>query len=193
MSNVAAIVLAAGRSTRMGPRNKLLEPVDGEPMIRCVVTNVLNSGIKPVIVVTGYEAEHVSQTLDGVEVDIVFNPNYADGMSTSLKTGLAALPAGTEGAMICLGDMPEVESSVFRALLAAFTGPNAICVPVHRGHIGNPVLWGRAYFAEMMTLTGDSGAKPLMAQHAAHLIEVDVATDAIFHDVDAPADLTRLG
>jgi molybdenum cofactor cytidylyltransferase len=88
--------------------------------------------------------------------------------------------------------MPEIESPVIHALLAAFTGRDAICVPVHRGRRGNPVLWGRNYFAEMMALAGDAGAKPLMARHANRLIEVEVATDSIFEDVDSPADLARL-
>lgn len=193
MSGIAAIVLAAGRSTRMGPRNKLLERVDGEPMIRRVAANILGSGIRPVIVVTGYETERVSQTLGGLDVTLVFNPSYAEGMSTSLEAGLAALPSDTDGALICLGDMPEVGSPVFGGLIAAFTGPGTICVPVHKGQRGNPVLWGRSYFGELMALTGDSGAKSLMARHAACLTEVSVGTDAIFHDVDVPADLARLG
>jgi molybdenum cofactor cytidylyltransferase len=88
--------------------------------------------------------------------------------------------------------MPEVEASVLTALMAAFTGASAICVPVRHGRRGNPVLWGRSYFAEMMRLTGDTGAKPLMARHEARLIEVEVATDSIFDDMDAPEDLARL-
>jgi len=102
------------------------------------------------------------------------------------------LPADIDGALILLGDMPEVETSVLAALMAAFTSESAICVPVRHGRRGNPVLWGSAYFAEMMQLTGDSGAKPLMARHATHLIEIEVATDSIFEDVDAPEDLARL-
>jgi molybdenum cofactor cytidylyltransferase len=125
------------------------------------------------------------------DVTIVANLDYADGLSTSLRAGLSALPRGIDGALILLGDMPEIETSVLTALVAAFTGENAICVPVRRGRQGNPVLWGSAHFAEMMGLTGDSGAKPLMARHETHLIEVQVATDSIFEDVDAPEDLAR--
>ena len=102
------------------------------------------------------------------------------------------LPAGIDGALILLGDMPEVEASVLGALMVAFTGTNAICVPARHGRRGNPVLWGSAYFAEMMELTGDNGAKLLMARHEAQLIEVEVMTDSIFEDVDAPEDLARL-
>jgi molybdenum cofactor cytidylyltransferase len=88
--------------------------------------------------------------------------------------------------------MPEIENSVFHALMAAFTGPSTICVPVHNGRRGNPVLWGNAYFTEMRTLAGDSGAKSLMTRHADQIIEVAVETDSIFRDVDTPADFARL-
>ena len=189
---IAGLVLAGGRSSRMAPRNKLLETVGGEPMVRHVAAVAIASGTQPVIVVTGHEAAAVTAALRGLAVTIVANPDYADGLSTSLRAGLRALPQGIDGALILLGDMPEVETSVLTALVAAFTGESAICVPVRHGRRGNPVLWGSAYFAEMMQLTGDSGAKPLMARHETHLIEVEVATDSIFEDVDAPEDLARL-
>ncbi|MGB8710271.1 MAG: nucleotidyltransferase family protein [Methyloceanibacter sp.] len=189
---IAGLVLAGGLSSRMAPRNKLLEIVGGEPMVRHVAAVAIASGTQPVIVVTGHEAATVRGALRGLAVTIVANPDYADGLSTSLRAGLRALPGGIDGALILLGDMPEVESSVLTALVAAFTGESAICVPVRHGRRGNPVLWGSAYFAEMMGLTGDSGAKSLMARHEAHLVEVEVASDSIFEDVDAPEDLARL-
>jgi len=189
---IAGLVLAAGRSSRMAPRNKLLEPVGGEKMVRRVAATAIASGAEPVIVVTGHEAASVAAALRGLAVTIVANPDYADGLSTSLRAGLRALPGGVDGALILLGDMPQIEISVLSALVAAFTGANAICVPVRHGRRGNPVLWGRSYFAEMMRLTGDTGAKPLMARHEAQLIEVEVMTDSIFEDVDAPEDLERL-
>jgi molybdenum cofactor cytidylyltransferase len=192
VSEIVGIVLAAGRSARMAPRNKLLMPIGGMPMIRRVTASVLESGVSPVVVVTGYEADRIVEALNGLDVTSVTNPSYADGLSTSLKAGLEAVSPSADGVLICLGDMPEIEIPVIHALLAAFTGPDAICVPVHRGRRGNPVLWGRKYFAEMMALTGDAGAKPLMARHANRLIEVEVATDSIFEDVDSPADLARL-
>lgn len=189
---IAGLVLAAGRSSRMAPRNKLLEPIGGEKMVRRVAATAIASGAGPVIVVTGHEAASVAAALRGLDVTIVANPDYADGLSTSLRAGLCALPPGIDGALILLGDMPEVEVPVLAALMASFTDESAICVPVRHGRRGNPVLWGRSYFAEMMRLTGDTGAKPLMARHEAQLIEVEVATDSIFEDVDVPEDLARL-
>ena len=189
---IAGLVLAGGRSSRMAPRNKLLLTVGGAPMVRHVATTALAGGANPVIVVTGHEAASVAAALRGLAVTIVANPDYADGLSTSLRAGLRALPASIDGALIMLGDMPEVEDLGAPPLMAAFTGPAAICVPVRHGRRGNPVLWGSAYFAEMMQLTGDNGAKPLMSRHETHLIEVQVSTDSIFEDVDAPEDLARL-
>jgi molybdenum cofactor cytidylyltransferase len=192
-AKVAAIVLAAGRSSRMAPHNKLLQAINGEPMVRRVVTIARASGAPPVIAVTGYEAGPVSEALRGLEVRIVHNPSFADGLSTSLRTGLRALPADCDGALICLGDMPGIGVGVLKALMSAFaaSGRDAICVPVRHGRQGNPVLWGASYFAEMMAIDGDHGAKPLIARHAARVIEVEVATDGIFEDVDAPSDLAH--
>ena len=90
------------------------------------------------------------------------------------------MPATCDGALILLGDMPKVDAPVLRALMAAFTGADAICVPVHQGRRGNPILWGKSYFAEMMGLSGDRGAKPLLARHAERVIEVAVASDGYF-------------
>jgi len=189
---IAAIVLAAGRSSRMAPRNKLLEPIDGEPIVHRVAGIALKSGADPVIVVTGFDAQRVVAALRDLAVTMVDNPHFEAGLSSSLKAGLSALSSDVDGAVILLGDMPAVEESVLGALMAAFTGRDAICVPGHQGHRGNPVLWGARYFAEMMHLTGDKGAKPLLAQHAAGVTEVPVGSDSIFADVDTPADLARL-
>jgi molybdenum cofactor cytidylyltransferase len=186
------MVLAAGRSSRMAPRNKLLAPISGEPMVHRVAAIALAGGAKPVVVVTGHGAQAVGAALRGLDVTVILNPQYAQGLSTSLREGLKALPPGIDGALILLADMPAVEVSVLRALVTAFTGADAICVPVHRGGRGNPMLWGSRYFAEMMGLAGDAGAKSLVARHQDHLVEVEVATGGIFEDVDAPSDLARL-
>ena len=189
---VGAIVLAAGRSSRMAPHNKLLEPVEGKPIVAHVAAVALASGANPVIVVTGFEASRIADTLHDLKVTIVRNPGFEGGLSTSLRTGLGALPLGSDGALILLGDMPAVEVSVLGALMAAFTGRDGICVPVHHGQRGNPVLWGGNYFAEMMGLTGDVGAKRLLAAHRDRVTEVAVDSNGILTDVDTPSDLARL-
>jgi molybdenum cofactor cytidylyltransferase len=191
-SKVAAIVLAAGRSSRMAPRNKLLEPFAGEPVIVGVVRAALNSVASPVIVVTGHEAPLIAEALHGFDVALVHNPRFAGGMSTSLSAGIAALREGHAGALVMLGDMPQVAPADLRALLAVFAAANdrrAICVPVRGGRRGNPVLWGAAYFPAIMQIAGDVGAKHLLAARADDVIEVPAESDGVLADIDVPADL----
>ena len=161
---VAGILLAAGRSSRMAPRNKLLEAIEGTPIVRRVAITALASGVRPLIAVTGFDAARVADALKGLELTIVHNPAYAEGLSTSLRAGLRALPPDCDGALVCLGDMPAIESGDLQILIAAFAarGCAGICVPVRHGRRGNPVLFGAAFFSEMMGLAGDIGAKQLL-------------------------------
>ncbi|MBL8908512.1 MAG: molybdopterin-binding/glycosyltransferase family 2 protein [Rhizobiales bacterium] len=190
---IAAIVLAAGRSSRMG-ESKMLVDFRGKPLIRVTVEAVLGSAASPVVVVTGNQAEDVRAALDGLDVVIADNPDYAQGLSTSLRTGLAALPADVAGAVVCLGDMPLVEPAVIDRLIAAFSPAEGrlICVPTYDGKLGNPVLWGREFFAEMSQLSGDRGARSLLDAHGEQLVEVPVSGDAILVDIDTPDVLERL-
>jgi molybdenum cofactor cytidylyltransferase len=194
MMTVAGVILAAGRSTRMGPRNKLLETIGGRPVIARVAEMALASAARPVVVVTGFEAGRIAEALRGLDVLSVHNADFAAGLSTSLRAGLAALPAKSDGALILLGDMPFVEAGDLKALIAAFAAKdrNSICAPVRHGRIGNPILWGAAYFPEMMRLSGDAGAKGLLEIHRNRVTEVEAVSDGIFADVDVPSDLARL-
>ena len=141
-----------------------------------------------------FEAGRIAEALRGLDLTCVHNPVFTAGLSTSLRAGLAALPADCDGALILLGDMPFVEAGDLEALIAAFAAGdrNSICVPVRHGRMGNPVLWGRAYFPEMMRLSGDGGAKRLLEVHRARVIEVEASSDGIFADVDTPSDFARL-
>ena len=178
----------------MAPRNKLLETIGGRPVITCVAEAALASGAKPIVVVTGFEAPRIAEALRGLAVACVHNPDFAAGLSTSLRAGLTALPAASDGALVLLGDMPFVEAPDLAALIAAFAAKdrNLICVPARHGRRGNPVLWGAAYFPEMMRLGGDAGAKLLLEVHREHVIEVEASTDGIFADIDNFSDLARL-
>lgn len=192
---VAALVLAAGQSRRMAPSNKLLEPVAGAPMVRRVVDAVLASRARPVIVVTGHQANAVGAALGDRPVHIVHNPLYAEGLSTSLKAGLAALPEDVDAVVVCLGDMPRITPAVIDRLMAAYV-PHAgrtICVPTVAGRRGNPVLWDRRFFPEMMMLSGDIGARHLIAAHADAVAEVPMDDDAVLFDVYTPEGLSALG
>jgi molybdenum cofactor cytidylyltransferase len=191
---MTAIVLAAGRSTRMGAANKLLADVGGRPMVRRVVEAALASAASPVLVVTGHQEAEVREALAGLEVTFVHNPDYTKGLSSSLKAGIGAVPEAVGGALVLLGDMPQITPAHLGHLIAAFAEGrgNSIIVPTHAGKWGNPVLWPRAYFAEMLQLEGDAGAKRLLAAHASRVREVELGTDAIFADIDTPEALAEL-
>ena len=192
-ARIAALVLAAGRSRRMG-RNKLLAPVQGRPMVSHVVDALLASSARPIIVVTGHEPEALRAALEGRDVVFVHNPDYAEGLSTSLKAGLTALPTGCDGALVCLGDMPKLRSRHVERLIAAFNPAEgrAICVPTFSGERGNPVLWGADYFEEMQTVKGDTGAKHLIGTYDDHVCEVTMEDDAVLRDIDTPQALADL-
>jgi molybdenum cofactor cytidylyltransferase len=193
-AHIACIVLAAGRSSRMGAANKLTADVGGKPMVRHAVAGALASTASPVLVVTGHQSDEVRAVLAGLAVSFVHNPDFAEGLSTSLKAGIRALPEAAAGALVLLGDMPRIEASDLDRLIAAFgeSQGQAIIVPTHTGRRGNPVLWPRALFAEMLRLDGDAGARRLFAAHASCVREVDLGTDAIFLDVDTPDALAEL-
>ena len=190
---IAALVLAAGRASRMG-ENKLVAKVGGVPILRRTVENVCAAGIEEVCVVTGHEAPRIETSLSGLDVRFVFNPDYAQGISTSLRAGLAALPATCDGALIVLGDMPEVTSTLIARMLAGFAPHDgrSIVIPVRQGKRGNPVLWARKHFAEMMQSAGDSGAKHLLGQHSDEVVEIEASDDAVLTDIDTPQSLAAL-
>ncbi|MBI1181953.1 MAG: NTP transferase domain-containing protein [Alphaproteobacteria bacterium] len=185
---IAAIVLAAGTSSRMGGRNKLLQDMDGLPMIRRTAEAVAASAAAPVVVVTGRDADAVRAALDGLDVRFAHNPAFADGMAGSLKTGIEALPQDADGVVVALGDMPLVSAHHIDRLIAAFDEDEGrtICVPTHDGKWGNPVLWSRRYFAEMRAITGDKGARGLLHTYAETLCEVPMDDAGILRDFDTP-------
>ncbi|HUS96341.1 MAG TPA: NTP transferase domain-containing protein [Hyphomicrobiaceae bacterium] len=188
---IAAVVLAAGRSTRMGTNNKLLEKLDGRSLVSHAVDAARQSRAGHIVVVTGHEADAVRTELDGTAVNFTHNPGYAEGLATSLATGLAALPNGIDGAVVLLGDMPGVDAKIIDKLIAAFAPDDhrGICVPTTGGQRGNPVLWAHRYFAEMKNLKGDIGAKALLGVHAEDVAEVAIDSDAILTDIDTPEAL----
>ncbi len=191
--NVAALVLAAGQSSRMGGTNKLLAEVDGVPLALRAANAALASKAASVTVVLGHEAEKIEALLAGRKVNFVRNPDYAEGMSTSLRAGLAALPAEAGAAVVLLADMPGVSAAHVDRLIEAYDAQRpAIVVPRRNGRRGNPVLWPRAFFAAMQQVTGDRGARGVLEANAAHILYVDMDDDAIHADVDTPADLKEL-
>lgn len=191
---IAAIVLAAGRSSRMGGKNKLLEKLNGKPLLLHAVEAALDSQADFTLVVTGHEREAVERLLPKDKLRIVHNPNYAQGLSTSLHAGLAALPEDLDGVVVLLGDMPKVKAAIIDRLIAAFSPVEgrSICLPMREGHRGNPVLFARRYFPEVMEISGDLGARPLLGSYPDQVAEVPMPDDAVLTDVDTPDELEGL-
>ncbi|MDQ8731762.1 molybdopterin-binding/glycosyltransferase family 2 protein [Bradyrhizobium sp. LHD-71] len=189
--NVTAVVLAAGRSSRMGGPNKLLETLHGKPLVRIVAEQALASHAGTVIVVTGHQADKVRAALQGLNVNFVANPDFAAGIASSVKVGIAAVPAEADGAVICLGDMPRVDANLIDRLIDALAPDKGalIAVPAAEGRRGNPVLWSRRFFDELMTLEGDVGARHMIARHAEAVVEVETDGQSAFLDIDTPEAL----
>jgi molybdenum cofactor cytidylyltransferase len=162
-------------------------------MVRRVVEAALASPARPVLVVTGHMAETISAAQSGLDVTLVANPDFASGLASSLKAGIRAVPAACDGALVLLGDMPRIGAKDIAALVDAFaSAPGSIVVPVHEGRQGNPVIWPRRYFSELLQLEGDAGAKRLIATHRDDVREVEAGSDAIFVDVDTPEALEQI-
>jgi molybdenum cofactor cytidylyltransferase len=192
---IAALVLGAGRSSRMAPHNKLLvTDKAGKTMIARVVDNILSSNARPILVVTGHMAEQVENALGGRPVRYVYASEYARGLAESLKAGIAAVPPECAGAIVCLGDMPLVTGRMIDRLLSMYDPEEgrSIVLPTFRGKQGNPTIWDRKYFAEILTISGDSGARFLVGKHAEQVCEVEMADDAVLRDFDTPESLSTL-
>ena len=185
---LAAILLAAGRSTRMGGPNKLIAEISGRPLVRVAAEELLASRARPVIVVTGHQRERVAAALKGLDVVLVHNPDYADGLSTSLRAGITAVPADADGAIVCLADMPQVDAGLIERLLGAFDPEKGalIVMPTTDGKRGNPMVWSRRFFPELAAIDGDVGARNLIAQYPEAVAEVPVTGKAALVDVDTP-------
>jgi molybdenum cofactor cytidylyltransferase len=191
---VAAIVLAAGQSRRMGGPNKLLASIGGRPLVRIVTEAALASSAALVRVVTGNLADRVGAALDGLKVERVHNPDFAEGLSTSLRAGLTGLPGDIDAALVLLGDMPAVDAAIIDRLIAAYDPANGalIVVPTGSGKRGNPVLWSSRFFADLAAVQGDTGGRHLIGTHPEAVVEVEVGAAAGL-DIDTPEELAAAG
>lgn len=190
---MAAIILAAGRSSRMGS-HKLLLPYKGRPIVNWVLVAACASQTDPVIIVLGHEAQQVDAALQAERWFLaIHNPWYADGMSTSLRIGLAATPKNADGAIILLGDQPLITPEIIDAMIAeSARDPDVIIAASYQGRRGNPVLFPRQYFGELEAITGDEGGRSVLARHPeqVRLVEIDDALAGF--DVDTPEEYQTL-
>ena len=192
MTDIAAVVLAAGASTRFG-RSKQLLDWRGKPLVAHVADVALNAGLDPVIVVLGCEAEYVYAALADRPVTKLVNWRWEEGMSTSVQTGLSAVPPHVEGALFLQCDQPLVSPDLLCELVARFHGARgAIVHPIHGGQRGTPVLFPRRFFAELSRVGGDQGGRFLIKRHPDEAIAVPVDDPDVFTDVDTPTDYADL-
>jgi molybdenum cofactor cytidylyltransferase len=198
-ARIAAVVLAAGLSRRMAPRNKLLLSAGaGGPMVAQVAAKCCAAGLADVLVVLGHQADAVEAAVragvPACTLGFIRAENYADGLSASLCAGLSAVAEDVSAAIICLGDMPLVSSDIIARLAAAYDPDEGrvIVVPTCRGKLGNPVLWDRRFFAEILALRGDTGARGLLRKYADQVHEVE-AGEAVLLDFDTPESLRMMG
>ncbi len=187
---IGILVLAAGRATRMGGPNKLLAMLDDESLARIAARHALDAEPASVTVVTGHMAQEVGAALSGLDVSIVHNPDYAEGLSTSLKAGIVALPADTDAALVMLADMPHVTPEILQRLIEAYdpASGHLIIVPTVDGKQGNPVLWSKSYFPDLTAIRGDVGARHLIDSNGESVVEVEIGAAARLN-VDTPEAL----
>ena len=184
--DIHAVLLAAGRSERMGRNNKLLLNVDGIPLVRKSAINILNSNVTSMTVVTGFDENKIVNALSGLNVNFVKNINFREGLSSSLKAGVANITPTPSAVIICLADMPKIQPEHINQLIENFDPLKGweICIPTNNGKRGNPVLIGSRFFPSIFETSGDFGAKQVMKQHSDKIVEVEIGTSDIHFDID---------
>ncbi len=187
---IDAVILAAGASSRMGDRHKLLARINGRPLVRIVAEEALASCVASVTVVVGHRAEEVRSALHGLDLNIVENRAYAAGLSSSIRTAISALPGDSDAAVVLLADMPDITATDIDAVAAEFDPDSGthVVVPTFKGRQGNPVLWSRRFFADLMALEGDKGARDLIRSNSDVAAWVE-AGPAVLNDLDTPDEM----
>ncbi len=177
---ITAIILAAGKSSRAG-RNKLLAEKNGRAMIRHCAAAVKSSKVNRLIVVTGHDEDKIRAALAGMDVLYVHNPDYASGMASSIKVGVRAAQQD-DAALICLADMPDITAKHINLIIK--NDADKICFPMKNNIQGHPVLWPKKFFPDLMTLSGDQGAKSLLQKNPQALCPIEMDDEACFTDQD---------
>ncbi|CUV09160.1 Molybdopterin biosynthesis protein MoeA / CTP:molybdopterin cytidylyltransferase [hydrothermal vent metagenome] len=191
---VSAIILAAGQSSRMENGNKLLLPINEIPMISHVCNTVLTAGLDPVVVVTGFESDLVTQAIPTAINDIIYNSHWQSGMASSIYEGLSALPQNVDGNMIVLGDMPMISKDTLTLLIDEFIMLNGqhIIYPIYEERQANPVIFPKKYFQEILSSTGDRGCKKVLKQYPDDVVGVSIGSPEVVFDCDSEDNYFRL-
>lgn len=188
-SEVWGVLLAAGTSSRFGDRNKLLQEVDGEPMVRRVAETLLGAELAGVVAVLGHESTRVREALEDLNLSLVENEAYAEGQSTSVRTGVSAVvERDADAVLVALGDMPYISPETVTSLVAAYEkGAGSALAAAHEGKRGNPVLFDSRYFDELASVVGDVGGREIL-RTSDDAVLIETSDPGVRRDVDRPAD-----
>lgn len=185
---ISAIVLAAGESKRMGKVKQLL-PFAQSTVLEQVINNLLESKLDEIIVVLGYQAQKIARKIGSNHVKIVINPNFKQGMSSSIKCGLSQIDKRAEAIMIMLGDQPLIGKEIVDTLIEMFLKSNqGIIVPVYEGRRGHPIIFDVKYKSELLSLKDDIGGRKVIETHLQDILEVEVNSPGVIIDIDNKAD-----
>ncbi len=185
---LSALLLAAGESKRMGKLKQLM-PLGKSTIIEQAIDNLLSSAVNEVIVVVGHKAEEITKTIATKPIKIIVNPNYQEGMSTSIIAGLILVDPQAQAVMLALGDQPLVDSQTIKRLIAEFYNHDkGIAVPTYKGKRGHPVIFAIKYKAELLELKGDIGGREIIEHHPEDILEVAVDSESIISDIDTEED-----
>jgi molybdenum cofactor cytidylyltransferase len=191
---ISAIVPAAGLSTRMG-QNKLLMPFGDKSLIQHAVDTLRASDVDEIVVVLGHEADQVRSRLGRHRVNFVHNPDYREGLSTSVRAGIGAVPKAADAIMIYLADQPLIEPGEINRLIRAFAeakkAGKSIVVPFFGNERGNPVILDASYREMVLDIAGDVGCRRIIKRHPEQVFAVQMQTDHVVRDVDTPEDFLR--
>ena len=193
---ISAVILAAGESKRMGKQNKLLLPVAGEALLVKLIKSVCDSDVGQVIVVIGHEAEKIRRKLNNFPLSFVYNPNFSEGMTTSIKSGVKEVSPDCDGYMICLADMPFINTSEINKLIHAYAQnrikeKKLVVVPVYQGHRGNPVLFSTEFREDILEHKMEFGCKGVIMKNFESVKEIEMDDDSMLLDVDTLEDYQR--
>jgi CTP:molybdopterin cytidylyltransferase MocA len=184
-----ALLLAAGASVRLGRAKQLIE-IDGEPLLRRAARALLGTSPHTLIVVLGHEATALRTCIGDLPLQCIVSPDHAEGLAASLRTGVTALPAGCDGALVALTDQPALDSGHLLALRDAWrAAPARAAASAYAGVLGVPAVLPRTWFADVMHLRGDTGARALLRERSAQVVAIDAP--ALGYDLDTPDDLAR--
>lgn len=185
---LSAILLAAGESKRMGEPKQLM-PLGSSTVVEQAIDNLLNSAVDEIIVVLGYRAEEITKTIAAKPVKIIVNPNYQQGMSTSIIAGLILVDHQAQAVMLALGDQPLVDSHTINRLIDEFHNHDkGIAVPTYQGRRGHPIIFAIKYKLKLLELEGDIGGREIIKQHPDDVLEVAVDSESVIADIDTRDD-----